>query len=93
MLSRRTPMERALAFQQCPLCALDLATGEGERGCHYYECPYLPEELDVSCPTCRYNFVTDDGNPDCSDPPDCDFARVTAPERVRTLQSWLALRR
>ena len=93
MLSRRSPVERALAFQQCPQCALDLATGEGERGCHYYECPYLPEELDVRCPTCLYNFFTDDGNPECHDPPNCKFARLTAPERVQTLQSWLALPR
>lgn len=93
MLSRLTPVERALAFQQCPHCALDLATGEGERGCHYYECPNLPEELDVRCPTCLYNFYTDEGNPECNDAPDCEFARFTAPGRVQNLQSWLEARR
>ena len=93
MQSRRTPVERALAFQQCPHCALDLATGEGERACHYYECPYLPEQLDVRCPTCLYNFFTGDGDPECNDPPDCEFAQLTAPERVQTLQSWLELPR
>ena len=83
--------EEALAFPQCEHCAYDFRTDEGERGCHYYECPSLHEELDVWCPTCRYNFMVHDGNPDCGDPPDCDFAVNTAPGRVEALDEWLAL--
>lgn len=77
-------------FHQCALCSYDFRTDEGDRGCHYFECPYLPEALDVWCPTCRFNFMIDDGNPECSYPPDCDFARDIAPERVRALEAWLA---
>ncbi len=76
-------------FQQCALCEYDFATDEGERACHYYECPYLPEVLDVRCPTCLYNFAVDDGNPECGDPPDCTFAREVAPERVIALRHWM----
>jgi hypothetical protein len=84
---------RAVAFQQCPLCTYDFATGEGQKGCHYYECPYLPEELDVRCPTCLYNFNVKDGNPGCGDPPDCEFARDIAPDRVASLATWSRARR
>lgn len=81
--------ERALEFRQCSWCAYDFATDEGERGCHHYDCPYLPEQLDVRCPTCLYNFFVDDGNPGCGDPPDCEFSRDIAPERVSLLSTWL----
>ncbi len=76
-------------FQKCEHCDYDFATGEGERTCHYFECPYLPDVLDVTCPTCRYNFYIDDGNPACGDPPDCEFARDQAPVRVAALRGWL----
>ena len=55
-------------FTTCPHCGLDLGTGEGERGCAWGDCPYVPEELDVYCPQCRFNFVTQEGNPPCADP-------------------------
>lgn len=83
---------RVREFRTCELCEYDFRTDEGERGCHYYQCPNLPEELDVWCPTCCYNFMIRDGNPDCSDPPSCEFARKVAPGRVRALEQWLALR-
>lgn len=80
------------AFQRCELCTYDFRTDEGERGCHYGECPNLPEELDVWCPTCWFNFMVGDGNPECGDPPTCDFAREVAPARVAALDAWLTLR-
>ncbi len=86
-----TLSEEARRFLRCEGCGYDFRTDLGERACHYYECPSLPEELDVWCPTCRYNFMTDDGNPECGDPPDCGFARDVAPERVRTLNAWLEI--
>jgi hypothetical protein len=101
MTADRTPLPasgapllsaRARAFQMCELCAYDFRTDEGERNCHYFECPNLPEELDIWCPTCRYNFMVEDGNPACGDDPDCDFAREVAPGRVRALEEWLASR-
>ena len=84
--------DEALAFNACEQCLYDFRTDEGAFTCNYYECPYLPEELDVWCPTCRYNFMVDDGNPACGDPPDCDFAKETAPQRVAALDVWLRLR-
>jgi hypothetical protein len=88
MSRREKRLERVLAFRTCPFCEHDIATGEGERACHHYECPYLPEELDVRCPDCLYNFFAEDGNPACGDPPDCEFALEVAPVRVATLRAW-----
>jgi hypothetical protein len=83
--------KKALAFSKCPFCSYDLTTGEGERNCHYYDCPYLPDMLDVFCPDCRFNFFTQEGDAICGDPPQCEFARNEAPVRVETLQKWLEL--
>lgn len=80
-------------FHACPDCDYDLVTGEGTRSCHYYECPYLPELLDVRCPTCLYNFASGEGSPACGDDPDCEFAREVVPERLRALHAWAALQR
>jgi hypothetical protein len=82
---------KAASFARCEACAYDFRTDEGARACHYYECPYLPEELNVWCPTCRYNFLVRDGNSACGDSPRCDFARDVAPGRVRAMEQWLAL--
>lgn len=81
------------AFRQCPQCGYDLLTREGERACHYYACPYLPEELDASCPTCMYDFVIQDGNAECGDPPSCEFALTEAPRRVANVRAWGAAQR
>lgn len=86
-----TLSDRARSFQVCEHCTYDFRTGEGLRSCSYGECPYLPDELDVWCPTCLYNFLLDDGNPACGDPPDCDFATEEAPLRVAAMRQWLAL--
>ena len=85
-------LQRVLRFSQCPHCDHDFATGEGEQSCHYGACPYLPEELDTRCPTCYYNFATDDLVPGCGDPPTCEFAVDVAPKRVALLNAWLAAR-
>jgi len=81
-------LERALTFQQCPSCNLDLVTREGDRACHYYACPYLPDLLDVVCPACNYNFVTGEGRAHCGDTPSCDFAVYEAPDHVAALKEW-----
>lgn len=91
---RRTHAERmhdkALDWQQCAVCDYDITTGEGERGCHYYACPNLPEELDVFCPRCNYDFYTGEGVPECHDPPTCAYARQVAPQHVAAVDEWLA---
>lgn len=88
--SREEDLTRLLAYHKCPICEHDLATGEGQRACHYGDCPYLPEAMDTRCPTCLYNFATDDLQPACGDPPTCEFATTEAPGRVEALTYWLA---
>jgi hypothetical protein len=89
--SRRTEGDgAAVRFVQCEHCSYDFLTDTGDRSCHYYECPYLPEAIDVWCPTCHYNFATRDGNPECGDNPKCDFAVRVAPGRVKALRDWVA---
>lgn len=86
-------LARALRFRTCPSCEYDLATGDGERDCHYGACPNLPEELEIHCPRCWYNFYTGEGRAECGDPPRCDFATSEAPHRVATLMRWTSERR
>jgi hypothetical protein len=68
-------MARWIEFAKCPGCGLNLATGEGERACAWGDCAYLPEELNVFCDQCRFNFYTMEGNPSCQDPMACQHAR------------------
>jgi hypothetical protein len=68
--------ESTFSFQQCPGCDYDFLTGEGNRACNWYECPYLPDELKVFCPQCNYNFFTDEGSPSCGSPPSCRWAEA-----------------
>lgn len=76
-------------FHQCPGCHMDLGTGEGQRSCAWGDCPYLPEELDVYCPNCRFNFFTMEGNPPCDDPLTCPHG-VEARSHIENLRTWLA---
>jgi hypothetical protein len=45
-----------MQFEKCAGCGWDIGTGEGERSCSWGECSYLPEELDVYCEQCRFNY-------------------------------------
>lgn len=75
-------------FQQCPGCGLDLLTGDGRRACSYGDCPYLPEDLDVYCAYCRFNYFTMEGNPPCEDPMACEHG--TEPRsHIENLHRWL----
>lgn len=76
-----------LEFQACPGCGYDLATGEGDKSCHQYDCPYLPSELDVFCPQCRFDFVTMEGNPPCDDPMTCEHG-AEARANVANVEAW-----
>ncbi len=78
-------------FRQCPGCGFDLTTGDGERGCSWGECPYLPEELDVFCPNCRFNFFTMEGNAQCGRPGRCEHGAEPR-SHVANLRAWLGLR-
>jgi hypothetical protein len=61
-------------FRPCPQCGYDFGTDEGEMACSWVQCPYMPEELDVFCDRCRFNFYTMEGNPSCADPMTCDLS-------------------
>jgi len=83
--------EKALAFVQCEDCSYDLETGEGQRSCHWGDCPYLPEELTLVCPTCRFNFGNMDGSPECGQTPRCEFATQVVPRRLALFKEWQSL--
>lgn len=76
-------------FRKCAGCGYDFATGEGEKACRYYECPYLPPELDLFCAYCRYNFLTQEGNPPCEDPLRCPHGAEPL-ANLRNFARWRA---
>jgi hypothetical protein len=82
-----TAVARWEGFQKCPGCGYDLATGDGPRSCSWGDCPYLPEELDVFCPDCRFNFFTMEGNPPCDDPISCPNG-IEARSHVDNVRRW-----
>ncbi len=77
-------------FTACPGCTYDFATGEGNRSCHWAECPYMPAELDVFCAWCRFDFLTMEGNPPCEDQMTCEHG-VEPRSHVPNLVRWKAL--
>ena len=63
--------------------------GEGTRACALGECAYLPEDLNVYCDYCRFDFFTMEGNSPCKDPLACDHAREPL-AHVENYHRWLA---
>jgi hypothetical protein len=84
-------MARWMSFEKCAGCGWDIGTGEGERACGWGECAYLPEELDVFCEGCRFNYFSMQGNPACDDPMTCDHAAVPL-SHVENYRRWAAAR-
>jgi hypothetical protein len=82
-------MARWEAFRKCPGCGFDFVSGEGERSCSWGDCPYLPEELNIFCDRCRFNFFTMEGNPPCEDPLTCSDAAEPR-SHVENLRVWEA---
>lgn len=78
---------RWMEFRVCQGCGYDLATGEGERGCALHDCAYMPEELNVFCPNCLFDFVTMEGNPPCADPLTCEHGEE-ARSHVSNVEAW-----
>jgi hypothetical protein len=74
-------------FRQCPGCGYDLGTGEGDRSCSWGDCPYVPEELNVFCDQCRFDFHTMEGNPPCEDPAVCEHG-APARSHVENYRRW-----
>ena len=79
-------------FRPCLGCGYDFATGEGERSCSWGDCPYAPEELNVFCDACRFDFLTMEGNPPCPDPTTCDHG-VEARSHVENVREWARVTR
>ena len=84
-------MAKWMEFERCPGCSWDIGTGDGERACAWGECAYLPEELDVFCDGCRFNYFTLQGNPACDDPLNCPHAAVPL-SHVENYRRWAAAR-
>jgi hypothetical protein len=80
-------MERWEGFSQCPGCGFDIMTGEGVRSCAYGDCPYLPDELKVTCDDCMFNFLTMEGNSPCEDPMACPHGEEPR-AHVTNLRKW-----
>ena len=68
-------------FRTCPGCGYDFGLDTGERSCHYGRCPYIPEELNVLCDQCRFDFYTMEGNPSCQDPATCEHGAEARGQR------------
>jgi hypothetical protein len=51
-----------MEVEKCSRCGWDIGTGEGERGCSWGECAYLPDELGVYRERCRFNYFSLEGN-------------------------------
>lgn len=83
-------MARWEEFRKCQGCGYDFATGEGEKACNYYDCVYLPAELNVYCDQCRFDFFTMEGNPPCPDPMICEHGEE-ARSHVENMRRWREL--
>jgi hypothetical protein len=77
-------------FRTCPGCAYDFATGEGAKACHWGDCAYLPEELNVFGDECRFDYLTMEGNNRCEDPLACEHAAAPL-AHVENYRRWQAL--
>ncbi|MDP9297160.1 MAG: hypothetical protein M3O98_00620, partial [Actinomycetota bacterium] len=64
--------------------------GEGERGCSWGECPYVPEELNVFCDYCRFDFLTMEGNSPCADPTTCEHGEEPR-SHIENVREWTRL--
>src|SRR6266508_3288745 len=80
-----------MQFEKGAGCGWDIGTGEGERSCSWGECAYLPEELDVYCEQCRFNYFSLEGNPTCDDPLTCEHASVPL-AHVENYRRWATAR-
>lgn len=83
-------MARWENFRKCPGCAYDFATGEGEKACNYYECAYLPADLNVFCDYCRFDYYTMEGNPSCEDPMTCPHGEEPR-SHLQNVRKWREL--
>lgn len=74
---------------RCPGCSPAVLTDMNVRPCSFYDCPGLPEELEVTCDMCMYDFAAQDGQPTC-DHSTCATA-LRLQEHVPIYRAWLEL--
>lgn len=74
---------------KCPGCTPARVTELGARPCSFYDCPGLPEELEVTCRICIYDFAAEDGQVKC-DHDTCETA-IRLRKNVDTYKMWLRL--
>ena len=73
----------------CPGCTPETVTAPDARPCSYYECPGLPKDLEVTCNTCMFDFVAQDGQVQC-DHDTCDTA-LRLKGNVERYKTWVRL--
>jgi hypothetical protein len=73
---------------RCPGCSVDSILDPDARPCSYYDCPGLPEELQVTCRECMFDFVAEDGQVKC-DHSTCPTA-IRLEANVPVYRAWLA---
>ena len=74
---------------RCPGCTPEKLREPGARPCSFYDCPGLPEELEVVCKICVYDFAADEGQIKC-DHNTCETA-LRLKKNVPTYKAWLRL--
>ena len=73
----------------CPGCTLQHAISEEAKPCSFYDCPGLPDELEVTCDLCLFDFVADDGQVKC-DHRVCETA-LRLKGNVETYLAWVEI--
>jgi hypothetical protein len=74
---------------RCPGCTPSAVVAPDARPCSYYDCPWLPEELQVTCTQCMFDFVAGDGQVKC-DHSACPTA-IRLKANVPIYRAWVAM--
>ncbi len=74
---------------RCPGCTPESIAKPGARPCSYFDCPGLPSALEVTCDTCVYDFVADEGQVKC-DHDTCETA-IRLKANVAIFEAWMRL--
>lgn len=71
----------------CPGCTLQLIIAGDAKPCSFYDCPGLPDDLKVTCDSCLFDFVANDGQVKC-DHDNCGTA-LRLKGNVKTYFAWI----
>ena len=73
----------------CPGCTPKTVLAAEARPCSFYDCPGLPQELEVTCEICMFDFANQDGQVKC-DQSTCETA-LRLKGNVETYWAWVDL--